>query len=275
LQGRNRRLVIERQEGEKRLRQEKSELQKQLDGMQLKLWQFDEESPKTNTYWKLMIPCAGEQVDLQSVPEEQRDASNLAEEAAKILELLPKEDNEEEDLKAFLESKTAASPEVQKTIEHSPLESEVQSEVQSQPKVPVKPTSKPPSREVSKSAAPATAPETVESSTPAPHSPIRPEPAALSKRHSPKSQSPTRSEKSETMEVPRHSPKQSKESGFAKSGSRVSSVKARMAMWEKGGGANGSGDGSAPVLPPAFATSANKKSIRPSSQSGWRNKQDR
>ncbi|CAJ1945681.1 unnamed protein product [Cylindrotheca closterium] len=262
LQGRNRRLVIERQEGEKRLRQEKTEMKQQLDGMQIKLWQFDEDSPKTTGYWKLILPCAGEQVDLHSVPMEQRDTSNLAEEAARIIEMIPKDEVDEEDTKAFLESK-AAIAEAQKTAAPTPLKAKVQ--IQPQSPIRVKPNSPPRSPlKFSAAAAAAEAPKAPKAQTSVSPSPQQPEKAALPKPHSPKPFSPQRLE---PVSLPKqHSPKESKELSpppkSDKASSRVSSVRARMAMWEKGGGAAGSGE-AAPAVPPAFASSANRK-FRPS-----------
>lgn len=256
LQGRNRRLVIERQEGEKRLRQDKSEMKKQLDGIQIKLWQFDEESPKKNGYWKVILPCTGEPVDLQQVPTEERDVSNLAEEAAKILELLPKEEEEEEDTKAFLEKQTTLPVAQKKTV--API---VKSPVApTQPKFPVKvASSNSPPREGLKSqttSAATTAVAIPKAFSPKPHSPIPPRPDTVG-------------------ELPAHSPKLSQDPSPSKSGSvnsRVSSVRARMAMWEKGAEGGEGGDASAAV-PPAFATSA---AAAPRKAGHWRQaKQDK
>ncbi|KAL3941117.1 MAG: hypothetical protein SGBAC_004479 [Bacillariaceae sp.] len=259
LQGRNRRLVIERQEGEKRLRQEKSDMQQQLDGMHIKLWQFDEDSPKKNGYWKLILPCVGEVVDLRSVPMIERDTSDLAQEAEKIIGLIPKEEEDREDTKAFLESSTAI-PEAQKAA--APTTAKL--EIQTQPQSPMKGSAISPPRSPLKSPAPATG-EATKSSTPAPRSPQRPDQAASSKLYSPNKYAPKSSSplQPEPVAVPKqHSPKEIKGLSPPKStkaGSRVSSVKARMAMWEKGGGSSGSGDAAPPAVPPAFASSATKK----------------
>jgi hypothetical protein len=64
LQTRNRRLVIERQETEKKLREESSYLRQQLDGLNVKLWQLGEPSEDKTPPWRLIVPfSAGEEVD--------------------------------------------------------------------------------------------------------------------------------------------------------------------------------------------------------------------
>jgi hypothetical protein len=74
LQTRNRRLVIDRQEGEKRLREDNSSLKNQLDGMAAKIWQLGE--PLSIPPWRLVLPYSGENVDL-SMPEDQKRRLSL------------------------------------------------------------------------------------------------------------------------------------------------------------------------------------------------------
>jgi hypothetical protein len=121
LQTRNRRLVIERQEGEKRLQEDNSEIQQQLDGMRVKLWQLGEASPEKSAYRKLVLSCGGEEVDLQSKPGHKRQIENLADEVAKLLESIPQEDEEEmSDFLAAVKGGPIAKPEAPKTRETSP-----------------------------------------------------------------------------------------------------------------------------------------------------------
>jgi capsule polysaccharide export protein KpsE/RkpR len=120
LQTRNRRLVIERQEGEKRLQEDNSEIQQQLDGMRVKLWQLGEASPEKSAYRKLVLSCGGDAVDLQSKPGHKRQIENLADEAAKLLEIIPQEDEEEmSEFLAAVKDGPITKPEAPKTRETS------------------------------------------------------------------------------------------------------------------------------------------------------------
>jgi hypothetical protein len=66
LQTKNRRLEERQLEGDKKLREESSNLKQQLDGITLKLWQLGESSPEMSEVWRFIVPCTGETVDMES-----------------------------------------------------------------------------------------------------------------------------------------------------------------------------------------------------------------
>ena len=75
LQTRNRRLVIDRQEAEKRLRDENGNLKNQLDGMTSKTWQLVESAGEQMPPWRLVVPYSGEQVDIGMIEDYERRLS--------------------------------------------------------------------------------------------------------------------------------------------------------------------------------------------------------
>lgn len=69
LQTRNRRLAIDRQEIERRLREENMVLQDQVNGMATQIWQLGDTAALP--LWRMIVPYSGEQVDL-SMDESER-----------------------------------------------------------------------------------------------------------------------------------------------------------------------------------------------------------
>jgi kinesin family protein 5 len=83
LQTRNKRVVIERQEAEKKLREECADLRNQMDGLSVKLWQVGEPSTDKAPLWRLLVPFnSGEQEDDKTMEKHERRVSvgELAEE---------------------------------------------------------------------------------------------------------------------------------------------------------------------------------------------------
>ena len=75
LQSKNRRLVIDRQEAEKRLRDENTNLKHQLDGISAKMWQLGESTCGEVPPWRLVVPCSGELVDIENDEGQERRLS--------------------------------------------------------------------------------------------------------------------------------------------------------------------------------------------------------
>ena len=75
LQTRNRRLVVDRQEMERRLREENTLLQDQLNGMATQIWQLGD--AEAMPLWRMVVPYSGEQVELAVLDEEQQRRFSL------------------------------------------------------------------------------------------------------------------------------------------------------------------------------------------------------
>lgn len=75
LQTRNRRLVLDLQEMERRLRQENTLLQDRLDGMATQIWQLGDS--EALPLWRMVVPYSGEQVELSALDEEQQRRLSL------------------------------------------------------------------------------------------------------------------------------------------------------------------------------------------------------
>ena len=76
LQTRNRRVVVERQEAEKKLREECALLRNQMDGLSVKLWQLGEPSIEKAPLWRLLVPFnSGEQEDDKTLEKRERRLS--------------------------------------------------------------------------------------------------------------------------------------------------------------------------------------------------------
>jgi predicted nucleic acid-binding Zn-ribbon protein len=76
LQTRNRRVVIERQEAEKKLREECADLRNQMDGLSVKLWQLGEPSTEKAPLWRLLVPFnSGEREDEKTLEKHKRRVS--------------------------------------------------------------------------------------------------------------------------------------------------------------------------------------------------------
>lgn len=75
LQARNRRLVVDRQEIERRLREENTLLQDQLNGMATQIWQLGDSAALP--LWRIVVPYTGEQVELALLDEEQQRRLSL------------------------------------------------------------------------------------------------------------------------------------------------------------------------------------------------------
>jgi kinesin family protein 5 len=75
MQTKNRRLAIEKQETEKRLREENQALKNELDGMAVKIWQLGEPSVSNPQPWRSIVPYNGEPIDLTRTDEERRRMS--------------------------------------------------------------------------------------------------------------------------------------------------------------------------------------------------------
>jgi kinesin family protein 5 len=76
LQTRNRRVVIERQEAEKKLREECADLRNQMDGLSVNLWQLGEPSTEKAPLWRLLVPFnSGEQQDDKTLEQHMRRVS--------------------------------------------------------------------------------------------------------------------------------------------------------------------------------------------------------
>jgi chromosome segregation ATPase len=75
LQNRNRRLVLDLQEMERRLRDENVVLQDQLNGMATQIWQLGDTAALP--LWRMVVPYSGEQVELSTLDEEQQRRLSL------------------------------------------------------------------------------------------------------------------------------------------------------------------------------------------------------
>ncbi len=75
LQTQNRRLVIDLQEMERRLREENMLLQDRLDGMATQIWQLGDSAALP--LWRMVVPYSGEQVALTALDEEQQRRLSL------------------------------------------------------------------------------------------------------------------------------------------------------------------------------------------------------
>lgn len=75
LQTRNRRLVVDRQDVERRLREESTILQDRLDGMATQIWQLGDS--EALPLWRMVVPYSGEQVELATLDEEQQTRFSL------------------------------------------------------------------------------------------------------------------------------------------------------------------------------------------------------
>ena len=76
LQTRNRRLVIDRQEAEKKLREESATLKWQLDGLSNRLWQLGESSSDASQPWRIIVPFkCGENAEQKSTAKQERRMS--------------------------------------------------------------------------------------------------------------------------------------------------------------------------------------------------------
>jgi len=75
LQNKARRLSMEKQEAERRLREENQSLKNVLDGMTLKLWQLGERDVSKLQPWRSIVPYNGERIDLSRTDEERRRVS--------------------------------------------------------------------------------------------------------------------------------------------------------------------------------------------------------
>eukprot|EP00980_Cylindrotheca_fusiformis_P013282 scaffold3375_cov153-Cylindrotheca_fusiformis.AAC.7 len=246
LQTRNRRLVIERQEGEKKLLEDNSGIKQQLDGMRVKLWQLGDASPEKDAYWKLILSCGGEGVDLQSEPAYTRQIANISDEAAKLLEVLPQE--EEDETCEFLEvvrgrpdAKMGAPKEVPAKAPFSRARSKSpvlvkaaipDSSVSAKAKSPARPSFR--ARSKSPDPKPAASPKTTVTDPSV-------EPSEIAEEPEPKAAEPVAPEETKPAEKP-----------------VVTGFRARMAMWEKGRGT----DQKVPV-PPAFANHVSSRSKSP------------
>jgi kinesin family protein 5 len=279
LQTRNRRLVIERQEGEKRLQEDNSEIQQQLDGMRVKLWQLGEASPEKSAYRKLVLSCGGEAVDLQSKPGHKRQIENLADEAAKLLEIIPQEDEEEmNEFLAAVKGGPITKPEATKTRETSPKPL-LNVRARSKSPVPEK-TSKTTESSVTKSPprSPQRPPKAVAATPDEPkaaevkemkqaeveetkkETPDEPKSAELEETKKAEVEETKRAEVKETRKVEAKETKKEESETTAPepepaagqetpNTQRVSGFRARMAMFEKGGSAQ-------PTVPPAFSSTS-------------------
>jgi hypothetical protein len=69
LQTRNRRLVLDLQETERRLTEENTLLQDRLDGMVTQIWQLGDSDALPR--WRMVVPYTGDQLDLDNLDEEQ------------------------------------------------------------------------------------------------------------------------------------------------------------------------------------------------------------
>lgn len=88
LQTKNQRMVIERQEAEKRLMEDTASLKQVLDGMNVQLWQLGEVPLEKSAYCRVILSCSGDPADLDSEPTHTRKVTvgTISEEALKLLD---------------------------------------------------------------------------------------------------------------------------------------------------------------------------------------------
>lgn len=91
LQTQNRRLLLEKQEAEKKTRDECSALQQQLDGASTALWQFGEAIPGKVPMRRIVLPCNGMPFDFETAekPERRTSLGDIAVEEIELLEPPP------------------------------------------------------------------------------------------------------------------------------------------------------------------------------------------
>lgn len=258
LQTRNRRLVIERQEGEKRLLGDNSAIQLQLDGMRVKLWQHGEASPEKEAYWNLVLSCGGKAVDLDLAPGHKRQTGSLADEAAKLLEIIPQEDKEEtSEFLASVRGSVSTRKEAP-TIQEAPVPKySLTVQARSKSLVPSRSISPKPSfniRARSKSPIPEKPTEPVMQKSP-PLSPVRHPKEVVSTPSEPKVTEEKEPERTAEVEEVTQEPtltalSEPPAQAETPNTQRVSGFRARMAMWEKGGAVQ------QPSVPPAFASTS-------------------
>ena len=75
LQTRNRRLVLDAQENERRLTEENTLLQDRLDGMVTQIWQLGDSDALPR--WRIVVPYTGDQLDLDKLDETQGERFSL------------------------------------------------------------------------------------------------------------------------------------------------------------------------------------------------------